>query len=95
MVKKLVESIMPSTVFDVDGIPDWGGRYSRRIRHCPYVHSQTRTEAGTSPGYVRLVSDGCWTAHARGYNTGIETCMGKTVVFEIGAVRVLIASAPP
>jgi hypothetical protein len=25
MVKKLVESIMPSTVFDGDGIPDWGG----------------------------------------------------------------------
>ena len=24
-VKKLVESIMPSTVFDGDGIPDWGG----------------------------------------------------------------------
>ena len=42
-------------------------------------------------GYVRLVSDGRWTARARGYNTGIETCMGKTVVFEIGAVRVLIA----
>ena len=38
--------------------------------------------------------DGCWTAHARGYNTGIETCMGKTVVFEIGAVRVLIAERP-
>jgi microcystin degradation protein MlrC len=42
-------------------------------------------------GYVRLVSDGRWTARARGYNTGIETCMGKTVVFEIDAVRVLIA----
>jgi microcystin degradation protein MlrC len=42
-------------------------------------------------GYVRLVSDGRWTARARGYNTGIETCMGKTVVLEIGAVRVLIA----
>src|SRR4029077_21122677 len=25
MVKKLVESLMPSTVFDGDGIPDWGG----------------------------------------------------------------------
>jgi hypothetical protein len=25
MVKKLVESIMPSTVFDGDGIPAWGG----------------------------------------------------------------------
>jgi microcystin degradation protein MlrC len=40
---------------------------------------------------VHLVFYGCWTARARGYNTGIETCMGKTVVFEIGAVRVLIA----
>jgi microcystin degradation protein MlrC len=45
-------------------------------------------------GYVRLVSDGRWTARARGYNTGIETCMGKTVVLEIGAVRVLIAERP-
>ena len=37
-------------------------------------------------GYVRLVSDGRWTPRARGYNTGIETCMGKAVVFEIGTV---------
>src|SRR5439155_1680501 len=31
MVKKLVESIMPSTVFDGDGIPAWGGCYSPRV----------------------------------------------------------------
>ena len=53
-----------------------------------------KPEAGTPRGDVRLVSDGCWTARARGYNPGIETCMGKTVVFEIGAVRLLIAEGP-
>ncbi len=43
-------------------------------------------------GRVRLISDGRWTARARGYNTGIETCMGTTVVFEAGLTQVLIAS---
>jgi microcystin degradation protein MlrC len=42
-------------------------------------------------GRVRLISDGRWTPRARGYNTGIETSMGTTVVFEVGMVRVLIA----
>lgn len=42
-------------------------------------------------GRVRLLSDGRWTARARGYNTGIETSMGDTVVFEVGQVRILIA----
>ena len=42
-------------------------------------------------GRVRLISDGRWTARARGYNTGIETCMGTTVVFESGKVQILIA----
>jgi microcystin degradation protein MlrC len=42
-------------------------------------------------GRVRLISDGRWTARARGYNTGIETCMGTTVVFECGKVQILIA----
>jgi microcystin degradation protein MlrC len=42
-------------------------------------------------GRVRLISDGRWTARARGYNTGIETCMGTTVVLEVGMVRILIA----
>ena len=43
-------------------------------------------------GRVRMISDGRWTARARGYNTGIETCMGTTVVFEAALVRILIAS---
>ncbi len=42
-------------------------------------------------GRVRMISDGRWTARARGYNTGIETCMGTTVVFDVGMVRILIA----
>jgi microcystin degradation protein MlrC len=42
-------------------------------------------------GRVRLISDGRWTARARGYNTGIETSMGTSVVFEAGMVRILIA----
>ena len=40
-------------------------------------------------GRVRLISDGRWTARARGYNTGIETAMGTSVVFEVGLVRIL------
>ena len=43
-------------------------------------------------GRVRMISDGRWTARARGYNTGIETCMGTTVVLEAGMVRILIAT---
>ena len=42
-------------------------------------------------GYVRLVSDGRWTARARGYNTGITTAMGRAVVLEVGQVQILIA----
>ncbi len=42
-------------------------------------------------GRVRLISDGRWTARARGYNTGIETSMGTSVVLEVGQVKVLIA----
>ena len=42
-------------------------------------------------GRVRMISDGRWTARARGYNTGIETSMGCAVVFEVGLVRILIA----
>ncbi|HLJ15798.1 MAG TPA: M81 family metallopeptidase [Bryobacteraceae bacterium] len=45
-------------------------------------------------GHVRIISDGRWTARARGYNTGIETSMGKSVVFEVGFVRILIAERP-
>jgi len=42
-------------------------------------------------GRVHMISDGRWTPRARGYNPGIETCMGATVVFESGLVRILIA----
>lgn len=45
-------------------------------------------------GRVHIISDGRWTARARGYNTGIETCMGNSVVFEVGQVRILIAERP-
>ncbi|MBV6432979.1 MAG: hypothetical protein IANPNBLG_03135 [Bryobacteraceae bacterium] len=42
-------------------------------------------------GRVRLISDGRWTARARGYNTGIVTEMGRSVVLECGHVLILIA----
>ncbi|MCC6587670.1 MAG: M81 family metallopeptidase [Bryobacterales bacterium] len=42
-------------------------------------------------GYVKMLSDGRWTARARGYNTGIVTSMGRSVVLEVGNVYVLIA----
>jgi microcystin degradation protein MlrC len=42
-------------------------------------------------GYVRLVSDGRWVARARGYNTGITNCMGRSVVLEVGQVQILMA----
>jgi len=42
-------------------------------------------------GRVKMISDGRWTARARGYNTGIATCMGRTVVFEVGLVLILMA----
>ncbi len=42
-------------------------------------------------GLVKLISDGRWVARARGYNTGITTCMGRTVVLEVGLVLILIA----
>ena len=41
--------------------------------------------------YVRLISDGRWTARARGYNTGITTAMGRAVVLEAGQLRILVA----
>ena len=40
---------------------------------------------------VRLLSDGRWTPRARGYNTGIETSMGRAAVFDIGCIRMLVA----
>jgi microcystin degradation protein MlrC len=42
-------------------------------------------------GIVKLISDGRWVARARGYNTGITTCMGRAVVLEVGQVLILIA----
>lgn len=42
-------------------------------------------------GIVKLISDGRWIARARGYNTGITTCMGRSVVLEAGHVQILIA----
>lgn len=42
-------------------------------------------------GYVKLLSDGTWTARARGYNTGIATHMGRAAVIEAGQVRILVA----
>jgi microcystin degradation protein MlrC len=41
--------------------------------------------------HVRLISDGRWIARARGYNTGITTCMGTSAVLEVGQVQILIA----
>ena len=42
-------------------------------------------------GRVRLLSDGRWTARARGYNTGIETDMGRAAVLIVGKVHILVA----
>jgi microcystin degradation protein MlrC len=42
-------------------------------------------------GLVKLISDGRWVARARGYNTGITTCMGRAVVLEVGLVSILMA----
>jgi len=42
-------------------------------------------------GKVKLISDGRWVARARGYNTGIVTEMGRSVVLEVGQVHVLMA----
>jgi len=42
-------------------------------------------------GRVHLVSDGRWTPRARGYNTGIETSMGRSVVLVAGEVHILVS----
>lgn len=42
-------------------------------------------------GRVRVLSDGCWTPRARGYNTGIETSMGRAAILQVGTVRILLA----
>ena len=45
-------------------------------------------------GKVKLIFDGRWTAWGRGYNTGIETSMGRAVVLEVGKVLILVAERP-
>jgi microcystin degradation protein MlrC len=45
----------------------------------------------TVRAYVRMLSDGRWTPRAPGYNPGIETCMGRAAVLEVGAIRLLVA----
>ena len=40
---------------------------------------------------VRMLSDGRWTPRSRGYNPGIEQCMGRTAVLEVGKVSILTA----
>jgi hypothetical protein len=48
MVKKLVESIKPSSVFDVDGISGLGRAATLRgFGDCPDLQPDTRKEAGT------------------------------------------------
>ena len=61
--------------------PTYNPRPEQKLAHHPETCASFPTAAGT--------------ARAHDSNTGIETCMGKTVLFEIGAVSVLIASAPP
>jgi microcystin degradation protein MlrC len=57
-----------------------GGSFDRK-------HSKPVRVTGT----VKLISDGRWVGRARGYNTGITTCMGCTVVLEVGQVQILMA----
>ena len=38
-----------------------------------------------------MISDGRWTGQALGYNTGVETCMGRAVVLDVGKIRILVA----
>lgn len=66
-----------------------GNRVTMAIGGC---YDKRNSKPVKVDGYVRLISDGRWTARARGYNTGIETCMGPSVVLEVGQVKILIAS---
>lgn len=54
-------------------------------------HDRIHSKPVSVNGYVRLLSDGRWTPRARGYNTGIEVCMGRTAVIESGQVKILLA----
>jgi microcystin degradation protein MlrC len=42
-------------------------------------------------GIVHLISDGRWTPRGKGYGSGVELSMGRSVVLKIGQVQVLIA----
>ena len=57
-----------------------GGAFDRK-------HSKPVKVTGT----VKMISDGRWIGRARGYNTGITTCMGRAVVLEVGQVQILMA----
>ena len=57
-----------------------GGAFDRK-------HSKPVKVTGT----VKLISAGRWVGRARGYNTGITTCMGRAVVLEVGQVQILMA----
>ncbi len=51
----------------------------------------SRSRPVRATAHVRCLSDGRWTPRARGYNTGIETSMGRAAVLDIGVVRMLVA----
>jgi microcystin degradation protein MlrC len=51
----------------------------------------TRSRPVRVTARVRLLSDGRWTPRARGYNTAIETSMGRAAVLDIGVIRMLVA----
>lgn len=42
-------------------------------------------------GRVHLISDGRWTPMTCGYRVGVETCMGRSAVIEVGQIRLLVA----
>lgn len=55
------------------------------------VYDRKNSKPVRVKGYVKLLSDGRWTARSRGYNTGITTSMGRTAVIEAGQVKILVA----
>ena len=57
-----------------------GGKLDRK-------HSQPVRVTGT----VHLISDGRWTPHGKGYGSGVELSMGRSVVLKVGQVHILIA----
>jgi len=65
-----------------------GGTVSRRIGGC---FDKKNSKPVPVEAYVKLLSDGSWTARARGYNTGITTSMGRAAVLVCGHVHILVA----